>query len=228
MPKAIVERVRDSFSGDDRESIAKYVDWARSTLTTYYQNSRRMATLLIIVAAIFELIVYSPNQSVIVASFIVVRGSVVLYFLPVLVAYILYQNCTDSNKSRQLGVIYKEIFKLWSEKAEKNDLDVPLLGPSPLYWNVSLGKGRAENTYPSNKVEIVGSRALTVAIFLGIIYFEGQAYYLLFATTYPRIMLWIISLGLTLFFLVITISATAAASNATAAASNAYGNCIAA
>jgi hypothetical protein len=111
-------------------------------------------------------------------------------------------------------MIYKEIFKLWSAKAEENDLDVPLLGPSPLYWNVSLGRGRAENTYPSNKVELVGSRALTVAIALGVVSFEGQAYYLLFATTSPRIILWIASLGLTLFFLVITISATAAASNA--------------
>ena len=69
-----------------------------------------------------------------------------LDFLPALAAYMLYQVITDATKADQLQNIFAEAFKLWSEKAETNDLDTILTGPAPLYWNPLGGTNRTINT----------------------------------------------------------------------------------
>ena len=107
MTKSPKDRIKDSFSKDDRESIAKYLDWARSAILDYCQALRRSATILVIVVAIFELIAYSKNQTISVGSFVIARNSIVFLFLPVLVAYFFLQIMADHNRVNQLlsGVV---------------------------------------------------------------------------------------------------------------------------
>ena len=125
---SIKARARNSFVNDDRENISKYLDWARSTLVDYSQNNRRTATLMLIIVAIFELVAYSRNASISVGSFVVARGSVVLDFLPAIAAYMFFQIIVDLNKADQLQKLFTQVFAVWSEKAEENDLDAFLRG----------------------------------------------------------------------------------------------------
>jgi hypothetical protein len=207
MTKSIVDRVQDSFTGEDRDSISKYLDWARSTLLDYSQSSRRMATLLILLGAIFELVAYSRNSSISIGSFVVARGSVALVFLPTLAAYIFFQIATDLSRFNQLLRIFSAVYKIWREKAVENDLEVPLIGPVPLYWNPIGTTYSAANRYTSDKIEMVGSITLMIAVAIGIIAFEAQAYYVLYIPHYPKIISWIISLCVTLFCLIMALLA---------------------
>lgn len=202
MAKSINDRVKDSFEKDDRENIAKYIDWTRSTLLDYSQNNRRTSTFLLIVAAIFELVAYSRNASINIGSFAISRGSVVLDFMPALVAYFFLQIIADWGKVDQLTKVLKATFQAWSKKAEENDLDVFLLGSVPLYWDPQSGRTRSTNLYPADRVQTVATNTTMIAILLGILAFEAQAYYVLFVASGSRLALWIISLCITLFCLV--------------------------
>jgi hypothetical protein len=201
MARSIEDRAKDSFGNDDRESVSKYLDWVRTTLIDYAQNNRRMATLLLIVVAIFELVAYSRNSKIIIGSFVVERSSVVLDFLPTLVAYLFFQIAADANKADRLRKLFSEVFKIWSVEAEKNDLDVSLMGPAPLYWNPTGGTTRESNTYSSDRAEEFGSMAMMIVILIGVLAFEVQAYCVLFAPSGSKLVLWIIGLIVTLFCL---------------------------
>lgn len=203
MTKSIEDRVSDSFGNDDRENISKYLDWARSTLVDYSQNNRRAATLLLVIVAIFELVAYSRNSSISIGSFVVTSGSVVLEFLPALVAYIFLQMMADFNRTYQLLTVFTQVFKLWSEKAEKNDLDNHLRGPAPLYWNLFGGYRRRVNSYRADHFESISSVTMILSIPIAITAFEAQAYYVLFTSSVSRLILSIISCCVALLCVVI-------------------------
>jgi hypothetical protein len=202
MAKSINDRVKDSFEKDDREDISKYLDWTRSTLLDYSQSNRRTATFLIIVVAIFELVAYSRNASISIGSFAISRGTVILDFMPALAAYFFLQVIADWGKVNQLTKVLKATFQAWSKKAEENDLDVFLLGSVPLYWDPQSGYTKATNIYPADRVQTVATNTTMVVILLGILAFEAQAYYVLFVTSGSRLTLWIISLCITFFCLI--------------------------
>ena len=94
MAKSPADRIKESFEGDDRDNIAKYVEWTRSTVMEYAQALRRSATITVIAVAIFEIITDSKNQTIQVASFTVARNSCRLR-LPPLVCCLLFfpDNC---------------------------------------------------------------------------------------------------------------------------------------
>jgi hypothetical protein len=207
MKKSPTDRVKDSFSGDDRESIAKYVDWIRSAILDYSQALRRSATILVIAVVIFELAAYSKNQTITIGSFTITRNSVILVFLPAFVAYFFFQIVADQNRLNQLLDMYFEAASLWTPKGKENDIATPLLGSAPLYWNAFSGFYYKNNTYLSDKIEAAGSVVLMIFVLSGGVALEAQAYYVLFILKYPQIVLWAASLGVTVFCLVMGFAA---------------------
>jgi hypothetical protein len=165
MVKNPTDRVKDSFTGDDRESIAKYLEWSRLAILDYSQALRRSATIQIITIAAFELVAYSKNQKISLGSFELARNSIVLTFLPAIVAYLFFQITTDHNRIDQLTTMYFAAFRLWSEKSEGNDLDTPILGPAPLYWNTFRGRYQRNNMYRYDRIENVGSGIIMIIVF---------------------------------------------------------------
>ena len=167
----------------------------------YAQALRRSATITVIAVAIFEIITDSKNQTIQVASFTVARNSVVFVFLPSFVAYCFFQITVDQNRAFQVSDLYEEAFSLWSAKGEKNDLDTPILGSSPLYWSINSGHYHKGNISKADKVEDHGSLVMMIFIFVGIIVFEFQAYYVLFTSKNFQIGPCVASLGVTIFCL---------------------------
>lgn len=204
MAKSIEARVQDSFSEANREDIFKYLDWVRSTILDYSQTMRRMATFLILLIAAFEIVANSRKSQITIASFQIARGSVVLTLLPGLVAFLVLQMMTDAGKAHRLITVYQEVFKLWSEKAEANDLDSEVLTDPPLYWTPAGGGFRKENVNRAYKLADDSSLVLTVAVLMGILAFEAHAYYVLFPAHFPNLILWLISLSIALTCLVLT------------------------
>lgn len=198
--KNIKERVRDSFSSDDREDLARYLDWSRSTLSEYAQNIRRSATVLVLLVAIFELVVNSSNAKISIGSFQITRSSLALVFLPMIVAFLLLQSIMDTEKAARVGTAFSETFKLWSEKARENDLDALLFSPAPLYWNTT-GVVKPLNSWfdPIDTVETVAGLSLLFATLIGALAFEAQAYYILYPTHTSGYFPWAASLLITLF-----------------------------
>ena len=201
MKKSYADRIKESFDGASRDDIVKYVEWARSTAMDYTQALRRSAAIMVIAVAIFEVVAYSKNQTIQVASFTVARNSLVLVFLPAFVAYFFFQVTADHNRIFQLEDLYEQAFLLWCEKGGKNDLDTPLLGPSPLYWNVTADHYYVENISRADKIENFGGLVMMVVIFFGIIAFEGQAYYIIFTSKNLEIAAGVISAAVTIFCL---------------------------
>lgn len=201
MPRRIRDRVNGSFDTSDREQISKYIDWLRPVKAEYMQGIRRMATAMVLLAAAFELVANSRSAEISIGSFRVDRGSIVLEFLPAIVAYFFLQINIDTNRVSQVDKIFQATFKLWSEKAWSNDLHLALQESAPVYWSMLGGTSRPENTYASDKLEDKVSYALLFVVTGGTLLFEAQAYFTLFPKRASEIVLWAISLLLTIFLI---------------------------
>lgn len=205
MAKSIEARVQDSFREASREDIFRYLDWARSSILDYNQSMRRMAALLILLIAVFELVANSRGVHITVASFQVVRGSVVLILLPALIAFLFAQMITDGWKADRLVAIYRQVFKLWSGKAVDNDIDYEVLSNVTLYWSPTT-LGREENLGKAASLANQSALRFTWVIILGMLAFEAHAYFVVFSTRAPSLVLWLISLGFTLTCLYLAFS----------------------
>lgn len=203
MIKRIQKRVQDSFSKSDHEDLARYLDWSRSTLSEYAQSIRRSATLLFLLVAIFEVVVNSHNTQISIGSFQIARSSLALVFLPMVVAFLLFQVIMDTEKAGRVGTAFSEAFKLWSEKGQTNDLDALLFSPTPMHWNTQGVISPGTNLDPIDGVETIGSILLLIATLIGVAAFEAQAYYILYPTHTSGYFPWLASLLITLFCLVL-------------------------
>jgi hypothetical protein len=226
MSKSVAQRVENSFTADDskvtaddpkvtaddpkvdhREDMFRYMEWLRPTMQSYTQNMRRMATVILLLIAVFELVAHSRNTKFSLESFPISRGSVVFNILPVVVAYLVLQIITDVNKADQLNRVFTTVFKRWSQSAGTNDLDKLLYGPESLYWNWDPQWTDEGNKSASDNRERIASWVLSRGLLLGVLGFEADAYYVLFSSAqyslwHARYLLWVISLVCTLFCLV--------------------------
>lgn len=178
MTKSIFRRVGDSFEDNNHEDIYKYLDWLRSSISDLAQSVRRSAALIILLIAAFELIITSPTVALSLGPFRVSRGSVVLEFIPPLVAYLWLQLVMDSSRLNISRYGFEVAFKEWSAKASANDLDRLVQPALPLYWNIDPFAPRAYNIL--DRADQVLEILFATITFTAIITFEVQAYYLLY------------------------------------------------
>jgi hypothetical protein len=203
MARGIQERVADSFGKDDQEKAAQYLDWLRAALSELSGSLRRNVALLILLMAVFEVVYESPRGSFTLAGFHIDRSSIVLQFIPALIAYLFLQSIVDSVRSGQMQEALRQAFVQWSSPAGRNDLDAYIVPAYPLFWNPGKVEPRAENklaTYRIYRIISVAFLALIVAITLC---YEFQAYYVLLNGQGPgHFILWGLSLLVTTIFLV--------------------------
>jgi hypothetical protein len=202
MTKSIEDRIKASFDEDDKEETLKYMDWINSALLNYCQDVRRNAGFLLLLVAIFELVIGSRKATISIGSFGVSRNSIALTFLPAIVSFLYMQAILDSQKASRLNTIFSIAFKIWSPNASANKLDLYLSQPAPVYWNMAGGTYNQSKLDKLDDRESVMSYTFITAIIFGILAFEAQAYYLLFSTRAPEIIVWAVSLLVTLFCLV--------------------------
>jgi hypothetical protein len=200
MAKSLKKRVDDSFGNNEREDIYQYLEWLRGTIADYTQSVRRIAMAILLLIVVFELIRESPKQVVFeIASFRIYKGSVVLIFIPAIVSYLYFQMAIDSTRLKNLQEVFTRVFQRWNDKAEENDLDVWVKPPQAIFWNVGGSAFRSANRVMSDKVEGIASYILGPIFLLGVLTFEAQAYYVLFAGPITSHLLWLISVSIALF-----------------------------
>jgi ABC-type maltose transport system permease subunit len=192
---------------DYTEGSHQYLDWLRSVISERSQNIRRLATLILVLMAIFELVSNAKGESITIASFRVVQHSVVLQFIPGLVSYLYFQVYVDTVQITSLYRVFTFTFRRWRPDAERNDLDSLIIPSLPLFWNPVAGRIRPENSRPKDKLEEWASTIFVTVILVGVLAFEAQAYYALFRSNFPRSdILWLVSLSFTVFCLAMTVT----------------------
>jgi hypothetical protein len=203
--RKINDRVKEAFQESDKEQAIKFLDWLRPTILDYAASIRRTSLAIILLVAVFELVISSKGAKVTIGSFEIARNSVVLVFLPALIAYLYMQTAWDSARSDYLTTAFTTIFKVWSPNAEKNDLDDLLTPAQLMYYSAIGGAIRSENKRPIDKIDDRTSFIFYGIFFFGTFIFEGQAYFVLFPHHLGEAFSWAISLSIAIFCLFVSV-----------------------
>jgi hypothetical protein len=202
MAKTPTRRVEDSFDSSDHEDVSKYLDWLSNVISNDTLAVRRMATLVVLLIAVFELVNESPKVRLSLGSFQLYKGSIVIQFVPALVAFLSLQTLIDTERLNNSQRIFSAAFGQWSEKAKENDLDNNILPPMPLYWNVGGVTARR------SRVANVATYVLAFTLIFGVIAFEAQAYYVLYRLPTGGNIYWLVSVGVTAICIITAFSYT--------------------
>jgi len=198
--KRASQRINDSFDASDREDIYRFLDWVRSAISERSQQLRRTVTIAILLIAVFEVVIQSPRTEVALGSFRLYRGSFVLQFVPVLIAYLYYQLVIDSCHLNEMQDISAAAFSKWSSKGYENGLHPLIQSPMPSYWNIT----GAQPDLTLSKIETTAEYIFVILILLGVPAFEAQAYYALYDSSTVHV-LWIASVIVSTIFCVMAI-----------------------
>ncbi len=205
MVKDIRKRVEESFDENDKERILKYMDWINSSIIDYVKNVRRNVSILLLLVAIFELVVGSRNTTLSIGSFSISRDSIALVFLPAIVSVLFLQTVLDTSKAGRLYGAFSDAFKIWSPKASENKLDLVFDQPQPAYWTPFIPVYDKDDMDSIDKFEDIISSVSMAVVAIGAVVFEGQAYYVLFPERIATVFVWVASLLVTLFCLVMSL-----------------------
>ena len=201
----ILDRIQDSFADTDSEKISKYLDRLYAAISDYTQKIRRDSLLVLLLVAAFELVNSSPGTPLSVASFKFHRGSVVLQFVPAVVAYLFLQINTDGIKLADMGITFRRLFRRWLGERGYPETGGFILPATPLYWNIKQSLPSKDIIQHHRYVrEYRTSTWFTTILVLGILVFEGHAYFVLYSGKFPRDILWLLSLCFTLVCLVLS------------------------
>jgi hypothetical protein len=187
------KRIKDSFDSDAHDDIAQYIDWLRSAIDSCVADLRRMLLFILLLVAVFEVVLESPSARISLGSFEIVKGSVVLLFIPALVAYMYLEVMVGTARLHTLRRVFRAAFARWSDKGGENDLDVFINPAMPLYWYIAGDSERKANQPRERKIEILAAFPFMMLFIVGVIAFEYQAYHLLRNHTPGSHILWIIS-----------------------------------
>lgn len=200
--RSIAKRIENSFDkASDQDKIFQYLDWLRNTIVSYSQNLSRLTTFLILLIAAFELVSDSSGLQISIGSFKISKGSMVVEFLPCLVAYLYFQIVVDSRRIVSVRNAFMHTFQIWSKPGERNDLDVMVLPSLPLYWNPAVYQVHDELQRASDKVEYWAANVFQLVILIGVVTFQAQAYYVLYNSFKVLHITWYASLTITVFCL---------------------------
>jgi hypothetical protein len=134
----ITRRITDSFVNKDEEQVTKYLDWLYSRITDYSQSMRRTSLLVLLLIAIFELVNGPGAVQVSLGSFRISKGSIILIFIPALVAYLYLQVWIDTMKGEDLEKVFQTAFGCWWQTGKENNLHEFIVPPTPLFLECEL------------------------------------------------------------------------------------------
>jgi hypothetical protein len=200
------KRVSSAFDKDSHEDITQYLDWLRDAIASCVNDLRRTVLITLLLIAIFELVLESPESSashISIGSFEISKGSVTLLFIPMLVAYLYFQMQVESVRLYTLRHVFSVAFSKWSSKAAENDLDVFIHPAMPVYWDVYGNAEDKTNRPLTTYVESIAALPFMVVIIVGVVGFEIQAYSSLRRQSSTNHSLWLISASVASFCIII-------------------------
>jgi len=198
--KGLTQRVSESFNDDQHEDSSQYIDWVSAAIVSRSQSLRRMVTLIVLLIAAFEVVNESPRTQLTLGSFQLSKGSVVIQFVPVLVSFFYFQSIIDSAKLNKTQRALSAVFNKWSSQAGSNRLDNFIIPPMPIFWNIGGTSLGGEQASFSSKIALAASAIFMAIFLLGIPAFQVQAYYALYWSPVGNIVLWYISVSMTVIF----------------------------
>jgi hypothetical protein len=206
MAKSVTKRVLDSFGTGDDAAAQDYDGKVYERWNDLAATLRRNAVIMLLVAALFELLIYQakPN-SITFGSFTVANSPVVQISLPIIFAFLVYEGCHLTTRMVDVEAIYFALVEKASPKADENDLAFLIRPVLPGFWAVgssaSSGVAQRSENFHEGLRTVIG----IIVVFVFPLAFEGQAYYKLFQRFgYHDIFLWV-SVGLSISLLICTI-----------------------
>ena len=209
MRNSIRLRVGKSFKAEDHEDLTEYLEWLRSTINDMSRSLQRTMISMVLLIAAFEFIDQSPKSQITLGPFRIYEGSIILVFIPALVAYLYLEALTVTARVITMRVVFKNAFAKWNASAEQNDLGLFVLTSMPLYWSIGVGAERPENATNARKVVLPTTFLLTTLVLFGPITYEAQAYYRLYSLPGSSILL-LISTCITVFCIIAGLSSYSA------------------
>jgi len=213
----ILELIKGSFADTDEDKLSKYLDRLYAAIFDYTQKIRRDSLLVLLLVTAFELVNSSPGTQISVGSFSIHQGSVVLRFVPAVVAYLFLQIITDSIRLADMDIAFRQLFSRWLGWKEylktgnftETDNFIQtggfIMPATPLYWNIKQSLPKRDTIqYRRYALEYSASSWFTAALVAGVLAFEAHAYYVLYNRQLTHFILWSISLFFTLACLVIS------------------------
>jgi hypothetical protein len=193
-------RVVEGLRNDDRDHIEKYLDWLYANISNSIQAIRRLATYIIALMTVFEIIISSgATATVTIFSFTLPKHSIVFQLLPAVVAYLDVQMTYESIELNRSQAAFNSAFGLWSSHSKRNGLYEYIWPPSSLHWSPFFTEMRASRT-SGDRIKNRTIAPFSTLFNLALIAFEIQAYYILFVPHIDKILvLWIGSACFTLY-----------------------------
>jgi hypothetical protein len=202
MAKDVKQRINESLDGATREDMLKCMGWLRSGMRDRSKALQRNVAFALLLMAAFTLVSESPNTQISIGSFQISSGSLVIIFVPALVAYLYLQAISDSTQLDTQQIAFTAALAKWSAKAEQNDLDLLIAPSQALYWSVSASGGYEENRTWLDNLSKWTSNIVLLITMLTVFTFEGWAYYKLYRSPITHDVAWIISACIAFFCLV--------------------------
>jgi hypothetical protein len=192
MARRVQERIDDSFPDDAASDAKEFAEKIFNTWKDVSVSLARIATLILVLIAVFELLAYQQSKSFSIGPFSFANTSIVQTFLPVVIAYLMYEAHILTYRWNGLQQAYITITWIYAPKVRSNDLDIFIQPHLPSIWGIGSKMSR-ENELRSERFDRIVrlTIAVTVAFLLPLI-FETQAYYRLFGEYgYRNVIVWV-------------------------------------
>jgi hypothetical protein len=199
MSKSPKDRIADSFSGDTQEKAFQYLEWLRACINDVYANMRRSSGVTLVLAAIFELVVSSKRLELSIGSFRISGGSVVLVFIPAVIAYSHLQAITDFIRLIELRNLHIATFNKWLPEAEQYKLHRYIFPPQAVLLNIG-NRPVSEQKALRQMQRALESQSFILLVF-GRPVFIGIAYWQLYLKHIDHNIPWAASLCLSLIWI---------------------------
>ncbi len=193
MPKPVTKRVSDSFGDDSVAEAKEYLSLLSDAWKDVTATLTRQTIFLFLLMGLFELLVYQRKEAQITIGSISIAGtSVIVIFLPTVIAYLIYDEFHLSARWTDINNAYYTIYtKIWPNQNE-NDLAEFVTPKLPGLWRIGTSVS-SENAMPSERFIFSVDRIVSVVAGLFLPFaFEVQAYIVLFTKFgFVNIFLWI-------------------------------------
>jgi hypothetical protein len=188
--KSIEDRVKDSFSPDDKESAKYYLDVLTNTLKDYADGIRRSAALMLGFMAVFELVLKGIIKQTTIGPFVLSGSTFIAAFMPTAVAYFFYDALNSGLSYERIQKAYTSVFAIWNSAAVDNDLNMLSKPRTPPYFAAGDPGHPGISAWADLVYKIQDDFGWVVVV--GPILFEGYAFYQLFELSHlSSILVWV-------------------------------------
>jgi hypothetical protein len=203
MRKTTEERVKDAFDSGDFENAEKFFNLTVSSMRENSAAASRAIVIIFLLAGVFELLVASTTiKSLAIGPLSFSNTSLVQKFIPVLIAYLIYDAYILVNRHlNQLGIC-NAIIKRFQPKLDASELPLNVLPGLRGPWAFGARVESESNQEPGDEfIFTVEMIVLLIAFFVLPLAFESQAYYaLMHKYGFHDVLVWI-SMAVSIFFI---------------------------